>query len=344
MRRLALCFVLAVPWVASVRPVAAHPEVEAVLAEMVRLLPGDFDSRRQVELERALGAPPDGVHEHWYRTMRLIDAPQIGEIVFYGELRVGGPGGPLVPGQQILYVPEIDEARQSVNLVGQGLEDPERFERLHENPGLQREVRMRRHPDGPCDFHWRFAGPQLRGKLGDDGTCTVRSRASDRNITWDAEWILNDEALWIFDNGTVEGVGLILGREDRTHTRLYRVTPFSCALDLHGGEGGTRWQRDPLLLGDQGGSVDLSELGGPALTLELRNPSVPAADGRSLRTRRTLALVDTAASATLARAHADGDATHIGFHAEAGSVLCHAAPDVPLDALRHATSSEETPR
>lgn len=50
---------------------------------------------------------------------------------------------------------------------------------------------------------------------------------------FDAEWTLTPTELWLFDNNYVLGPGegertLFLGREDRTHLRLYKVRWFSC--------------------------------------------------------------------------------------------------------------------
>jgi len=44
-------------------------------------------------------------------------------------------------------------------------------------------------------------------------------------MTWDAEWVLNPDELWIYDNGYLDGTRLFQGRADRTHIRLTKIRP-----------------------------------------------------------------------------------------------------------------------
>lgn len=253
---------------AETAPAAAHPELVTVLHRLDAWLPGEWDNLPQLLVERQLGAPPDGEHDHWYRVITRIDAPQLGSHVYYGEVYQGGRGGDLIPGQQLLYVAEIDPVHFAVNLKGGGLAEPGKFRQLHLHPELWRKVRMREGA-GPCLFLWRRSGEQLAGTLGTEGTCTVQSQRTGKMMLWDAEWVLGPEQLWILDNGYFLGPGpgersLFMGREDRTHHRAWRLTDYRCEV-AHGGA------RVALRLHDRGDTAALED--GTSVQL-LRGPIV----------------------------------------------------------------------
>ena len=75
------CLVLATPAAAT----NSKPELAKVLADLLAWLPGEYASIPQVYLERALGTPPDGEHETYYRVFAKIDAPHLAEHVIYTQ-------------------------------------------------------------------------------------------------------------------------------------------------------------------------------------------------------------------------------------------------------------------
>lgn len=207
----------------------SRPELESVMAMVIKWLPGEFSSRPQLELERQYGAPPDGEHYDWYRIFAQIDAPHIGEHVIYGQLHIGDKSQPIVPGTQVLYIVSIDEERMAVSVSGRRIANPEQFAFAHQHPELWETMAIDPDYGGNCDFRWRLHGNQIVGRLAQkgeaaiDGNCSMTSKKSGINMTWDAEWVLNDGELWIYDNGYLDDGVLFQGREDRTHIRLTRV-------------------------------------------------------------------------------------------------------------------------
>jgi hypothetical protein len=207
----------------------SRPELESVMAMLIQWLPGEFSSRPQLELERQYGAPPDGEHYDWYRIFAQIDAPHIGEHVIYGQLHIGDKSQPIVPGTQVLYIVSIDEAHMAVSVSGRRIANPEQFAFAHEHPELWETMAIDPDYGGNCDFRWRLHGNQIVGRLAQkgeaaiDGNCSMTSKKSGVNMTWDAEWVLNGRELWIYDNGYLDDGVLFQGREDRTHIRLTRV-------------------------------------------------------------------------------------------------------------------------
>ena len=150
--------------------------------------------------------------------------------MIYGQLHIGGKDQPIVPGTQVLYIVSIDEERGAVNVNGRRIKDPEQYAFAHQDPEKLKTISLDPDYGGNCDFRWRKHGDQIVGRLAQpdedfiDGTCTMTSKKSGLTMTWDAEWVLNEDELWIYDNGYIEDQGLFQGREDRTHIRLTKVS------------------------------------------------------------------------------------------------------------------------
>lgn len=221
-------------------------ELEWVMERLIEWLPGTWDSYPQVWYEKSVRPPSndeDGLHEHWYRTFARIDAPQVGDVVFYGQINIEGPDGPIIGGSQVLYNAVIDEDLGAVNIFGQGPADPEKYENLHLRPELWSEVRQREPEAINCDWLWRRDGNQIFGVLQGNapdkqhygpGTCSFTSARTGEEFRADAEWVLTPDQLWLYDNNWSAGF-LFLGREDQTHIRLHRVHPYQCRVEDNNG-------------------------------------------------------------------------------------------------------------
>jgi hypothetical protein len=213
-------------------------QLESVMQDMIAWFPGVWDSYPQVYYENTIAMPKGGEHEHWHRTFARINAPQIGEVVFYGQINAEGRDGPIIAGSQVLYKAMIDEKLGAVNIFGQGPLEPEKYENLHERPELWSQVQMREPGALNCNFIWRRDGGQLFGVLQGNtvekqkygpGTCAFISKRTDEEFRADAEWVLTPDQLWLYDNNWMADM-LFLGREDQTHIKLYRASPYECRI------------------------------------------------------------------------------------------------------------------
>ena len=306
-------------------------QLEAVLEDMKAWLPGSWDSFPQIWYERNVTMPEEGEHEHWHRTFALIDAPQVGETVFYGQINVGGRDGPIMPRSQVLYKAVIDEARGVVSINGQPIPDPARFQNLHERPALWREVRMRDESALHCNFIWRRDGVQVVGvvegqkeewrKYGPE-TCNYVS-GSGAEFYADAEWVLSPDELWLYDLNTIAGVQFI-GRKDRTHIRLYRALPYACDIDL-GRDAPSR-----TVAGHDRGLVEAVRMpDGRELTLTLLRNHFPPADGPGLVDELHLILADAESGKVVELARAEPRAARIGLVSSVLEVACRRGRDFP---------------
>ena len=299
-------------------------QLEAVMEDIKAWLPGAWDSFPQIYYQRTVAMPQEGEHEHWHRTFALIEAPQVGEVVFYGQLNVGGRSGAIMGRSQVLYKASIDEQRGVVVINGQSVADPDRFADLHDHPELWRDVRMRDEADIRCDFIWRRDGNQVVGVLDGKteerrkygpGTCAYISPRTDAEFFADAEWVLTPEELWLYDINTMAGYQF-LGREDRTHLRLYRARPYGCSVT--NGAASTRAVNGH----DRGFQTAVTGAQNRALRLLLLRGQYPAADGYGLDDELRLMLTEPDSSQPIAESRAEPGAANISLDAEGLHIEC----------------------
>ena len=300
-------------------------ELEWVMQRLIQWFPGSWNSFPQVWYERNVRAPSEGeAHEYWHRTFARIDAPQVGDVVFYGQINVGGPEGAIMAGSQVLYKAVIDEELGAVNIFGQGPLDPQRFEDLHLRPELWAEVQMRDPDSLNCDWLWRRDGNQIFGVLQGNtpekqtagpGTCSFISKRTDAPFRADAEWVLTAEQLWLYDNNWSGGF-LFLGREDQTHIRLYRAQDYSCNI-----EDATGQRRVDAY--DRGFNTTVRDADGAELQVMLLRAEYPGEGGVGLQDRLRLMLEDPNVKASpLATADAMPLSPRIDLQARGIRVTC----------------------
>lgn len=311
-------------------PVSAAPgydqgrhDLEWVMDYLIKWFPGVWDSYPQVWFEENIRMPSDGEeHEHWHRTFARIDAPQVGEVVFYGQINVGGRDGPIISGSQVLYHAVIDEDLGAVNIFGQGPKDPEKYENLHEHPELWGEVQFREREALNCDWLWRRDGDQIFGVLAGNtpdkqeygpGTCSFISKRTGEEFRADAEWVLTPEQLWLYDNNWSAGM-LFLGREDQTHIRLHRARPYSCQLDTG--------KTQTVAAHDRGFSASFADGRGIPFEFMLLRAEYPAEDGFGRDDQLRLTLTDLGTGDVVARAEESAMAETVALESAGVEIKC----------------------
>lgn len=267
-------------------------ELESVMADLIAWLPGAWDSYPQVHYQRRYVTPTEGEHPHWHHIFARIDAPQIGDVVFYGQINAGGRDAPLMHRSQILYKVWIDEKRGAVVINGQGPADPDRFVNLHERPELWGEVKMRDEQSLQCDFLWHRSGDQIVGVLdgksddrrrGGPGTCTYTVKGTDVEFFADAEWVLGPDTLWDYDLNTMGGHRFV-GRADRTHIKQYRARGYQCRVE--DANGVRQWHAH-----DRGAMLAVTSDGSESRRLMLLRAPLPDSAGVGMHDALRLALL-----------------------------------------------------
>jgi hypothetical protein len=279
-------------------------ELRQVQADLLAWWPGEYDTTPQFDLEQRLGAPPDGEHDRQYRVFKRVAVPHIGEHVIYGEVRTGGKNGEIIPGQQVLYIISIDEQRAAVNVSGRRILNGPAFRLQDHTPEKLRSIAIDPNVGGNCRFLWRRQGSQLVAHLSDldadTRSCTMVSKTSGQKMTWDAEWVLTSDELWVFDNGYLHdrenparAPRLFAGRADMTFERMYKGKPYQCSLR------GAKGASVSFELLDHGGEFPVGKLADEPLVLQLLRAPYPRANGVGLEDKLRLAFLPEGSDAPL---------------------------------------------
>ncbi len=305
-------------------------ELESVMADLIAWLPGAWDSYPQVHYERRYVTPVEGEHPHWHHVFERIDAPQIGEVVFYGQINPNGRDQPLMHRSQILYKVWIDEARGAVVVNGQGPENPDRFVNLHERPELWGEVKMRDEQAIQCDFLWRRDGEQIVGLLEGKtperrknglGTCTYTVKGTDVEFFADAEWVLGPDIFWDYDINTMGGHQFV-GRKDRTHIKQYRARGYQCRVeDLSGVRD---WHAH-----DRGANIAVQSADKKSYRLMLLRAPLPDKTGAGMHDALRLALLPLDSEQPIFEASAEPIAPSAEMNHAGVKVRCELAQRLP---------------
>lgn len=299
-------------------------DLKQVLNDVAVWIPGAYDSAPQIAYERLSGLPQDGEHERQYRIFARIDAPHLGEYVFYSQTRAGGIDGPII--QQVVFLTEIDEKNQGMKFNGRRIKDAENYIDAEKHPEKWATIGPDPKFGGNCDFFWRRHGSLLKGTL-NDGTCSMTSRNTNQKMTWHTEWVLGPSELWVLDNGYYDDGSLVTGRSDKSHLRLYKANQFSCTAKTVSGK-----ISSPLTtrisLHDRGGLAKVRNAEGKMtpLFLELMNGPIVSADG-NIHEQLRLSLynrepTDGAQLEPTAQASTDGSAQQISLRYPLNDVTC----------------------
>ncbi len=305
-------------------------ELESVMADLIAWLPGAWDSYPQVHYQRRYVTPVEGEHPHWHHVFERIDAPQIGEVVFYGQINPGGRDKPLMHRSQILYKVWIDEARGAVVVNGQGPENPDRFVNLHERPELWGEVKMRDEKSLQCDFLWRRDGEQIVGLLEGKtperrknglGTCTYTVKGTDVEFFADAEWVLGPDIFWDYDINTMSGHQFV-GRKDRTHIKQYRARGYQCRVE--DSDGVRDWHAH-----DRGANIAVMSTDKKSYRLMLLRAPLPDAAGAGMHDQLRLALLPLDSEQPIVEVSAAPLAAYTQMNHAGVKVRCDLAKGLP---------------
>jgi hypothetical protein len=283
-----------------------------------------------VHYQRRYVTPVEGEHPHWHHVFERIDAPQIGEVVFYGQINPGGRDKPLMHRSQILYKVWIDEARGAVVVNGQGPENPDRFVNLHERPELWGEVKMRDEKSLQCDFLWRRDGEQIVGLLEGKtperrknglGTCTYTVKGTDVEFFADAEWVLGPDIFWDYDINTMSGHQFV-GRKDRTHIKQYRARGYQCRVE--DSDGVRDWHAH-----DRGANIVVMSTDKKSYRLMLLRAPLPDAAGAGMHDQLRLALLPLDSEQPIVEVSAAPLAAYTQMNHAGVKVRCDLAKGLP---------------
>jgi hypothetical protein len=273
---------------ATAVPAGAAGSLDDDLELFLELFEGEFNNFQQISSQT--GDPSHPWHHH---TVRRVEAPAFGELVFYSRINDRGPDGPVV--RRKVDVIEADATTGTIRQVFFAVDDDD-FDPT-KLPGMSPEL-LRAYPDG-CEVVWRRLVDQFVGTMA-AGDCEVVSRRSGRPMYIVAELVLAPDAMWHSEGGVDETLQPVFGPPGDVPFKLRRVTHYSCRVTHHDGdEVGPR-----LSLHDQGGTAELRIGGDQPQTSLLQLVSA---------TELELTVRDSATETQLAAAWTEPEAERIGL-------------------------------
>ncbi len=261
-------------------------EAEQTLDEVMALLPGEYSSAPLVQLEELSGIAPEKRHALQQWLLARVDAPRVGRNVILQQVRANGE---LL--YQRLYAFRIDGARQAVVVEVKPMVASADSVDVHRDAQLLEVVS----DPAACDWIWRRRGASLVAELyqhGSDGApCVARKDFNSRAAG--AQWILNEEELWIRDDPDSNA-----GPQAGTYQRLYKARAFGCSWLATALQPPTTAFFELL---DRGGEYRVDSDTGGGLILRLMRGPMPAERLRGQREVTALSVV----SASSGRIHAE---------------------------------------
>ena len=242
-----------------------------------KLFAGDFNNALQVEAEATAGE--EATHPWHHYTVRRVNAPQLGESVYYAQINAQGPSGAVV--RQRLHVllpdPEAGVIRQRFFAFSDGTP----WVDVHLDPSRLKELELdalRSYPDG-CEIIWKREIDQFRGEI-PHGSCQVRSPRSGTQLTIVATMVLGADEMWHREAGFSESGAPLFDTPDGKPFRLRRTEPLHCVVRILVDEPTDSWaEHDEILLYDEGGVATVANPHDRQLPYSIRLRQRPAGAG-----------------------------------------------------------------
>jgi len=192
------------------------------LDRFLSLFAGEFNNRAQVERDRAALAAGEiteaDVHPWHHHTVRRVEAPGLGELVFFSEIHEEGPGGAAV--RQRVNVLEPDPEHGVIRQRFFGLEGREAPVTASEVAAMTTDD-LRAYPEG-CEVVWRRDGEGFTGAIA-PGDCRVVSQRSGKPLLIVAELGLTPDGVTHMEGGLAEDLEPVFGPPGGEPFELDRV-------------------------------------------------------------------------------------------------------------------------
>ncbi len=222
MPRRAAIVLLALLCASAPRTARSENPPDLDLALFLELFEGEFNNAEQAERDRAALAAgeitePD-VHPWHHHTVRRVEAPKLGRLVYFSQINAEGPDGAVV--RQRVNVLEPDPGNGVIRQRFFGLEGREKPATADEVAGMTPDG-LRAYPAG-CEVVWRRDGIGYRGTIA-PGDCRVVSQRSGTPLLIVAELGLTPDGATHLEGGLDEAHEPVFGPPGGKPFELDRV-------------------------------------------------------------------------------------------------------------------------
>ncbi|MDX2223464.1 MAG: chromophore lyase CpcT/CpeT [Rhodospirillaceae bacterium] len=258
----------------QVIPAQPSPRQTLMVQELnylMRIWPGEYDNREQVQFDSDVGKKSleAGGHARIHSSVRRVSLPAFGEHVLYvEEYRDNDPARLF---RQRLYVLAADEQAKAIRLTLHFFKDGKKHLGAHLDPGKLAGVTPADTTTLPgCDILIRRDVDGLLGGMnpatcvfGDDG----KKRAGDYQVR------VTEDGVWFRDRTLDPATGKVIEQwADFSWHQLERARLFACMIDFPKEPGSPVQYTDKyIVVHDQGGTYPFVHPDGRPMVMTLRN-------------------------------------------------------------------------
>lgn len=190
------------------------------LALMMEWFPGEYDNNEQVWQQKTDGVEEKDRHEHIHHIFMKVDAPKIGEHIYFVKQYQGGDYEDVY--RQRLYKFTRNDVEGAIQLTIYNFNDEKRFRYMDKTPALAGELTAEDLRTTPgCEVYWKFNGEYFDGYM-HPTSCTFVSRRSGKKITITDTLRLTENEIWIGDKAYDEDGNKVFGRDEQHKNRKVR--------------------------------------------------------------------------------------------------------------------------
>ena len=185
--------------------------------------PGEYDNHEQNWQDKL--DEVEQVHEHLHHIFYRVDAPAIGEHIFFVQQYMDGD--PANVYRRRLYRFSLDDTEQAIRLDIYSYKDESGYADGHLQPGLFASLSKKDLIERPgCEVYWKLAGDHFHGYM-KEKACSVISRTSGKRIYITDDLRLYPDAIWIRDEAFLADGSRVFGNRAGIHHKNRKVQYYS---------------------------------------------------------------------------------------------------------------------
>ncbi|XQW83569.1 CpcT/CpeT family chromophore lyase [Thalassotalea piscium] len=249
------------------KAVTSERITDKLLLKFDQFVQGEFDNYNQVNFQHndylADADIPKKKHARLFVRITRINAPKLGQDVYYQEIHDGGKNKPVY--RQSIQIVTPNYERNHLIAENYTFKLPEKFTHLAENENAKNLDLNDLKPVGEnCHSEYRLVGDSFIGGI-DRSQCKVSSKKFGY-LNLSTQQVFTQDAFWHLEEGFLPSGKMLFGREDDIPHKLKRVKNFTCWAafknDKQTENGEPEWDffKD-ITIHDQGGIAEFTTTG-----------------------------------------------------------------------------------
>lgn len=306
---------------ASEEPNPVTTSTDALQVDFDRFMawfPGEYDNHEQAwqdQIDLKEGTI-DQVHEHIHHIFHRVDAPAVGEDIFFVKQYMDADPSKVY--RQRLYRFSKNREEQAIELEIFVFNDEEAYADGHLRDAIFASLTLEELRATPgCSVYWRFNGESFDGTM-KPGACSFVSQRSGKKIIISDTLRLTEDEIWISDQAVDENGEWVFGNKAGIHHKNRKVRYFTGWAGVkkagqNAAADDNEWHfRSDIVLHNEGQVVPLTKEDGSPTGYSIQLARLTYQNGRLPILK--LGLIDDATGKTLNYTWTNVGASRAGFN------------------------------